>query len=174
MQKVDPPVRFEFLYATYAASVARYARRRADEQTAADVVSDVFVVVWQRLDDVPEDALPWLLGCARRVLWHQQRAERRRARLAQRLAMVAPRAPATLPIPDSRLARALAMLSERDREALLLTAWEGLTTDQAALVLGCSPQAFRVRAHRARHRLAAAMDAPYETRPTTVAEGGVQ
>jgi RNA polymerase sigma-70 factor (ECF subfamily) len=53
---------------------------------------------------------------------------------------------------------------------LLLTAWEGLTTDQAATVLGCSPQAFRVRAHRARRRLMDVMrmlEQPHEVQSVT-------
>lgn len=157
MGLADRRTRFEALYVAHAAAVARYARRRADEQAAADVVSEVFVVAWRRFDDVPQDALPWLLGCARRVLWHHHRAQQRRGRLLERLKSAAPRAVVSLELPDTVLACGLATLSERDREALLLTAWEGLTTDQAARVLGCSAQAFRVRAHRARQRLADAM-----------------
>ena len=159
MALADRRTRFEALYAEHAAAVARYARRRADEQTAADVVSEVFVVAWRRFDDVPQDALPWLLGCVRRVLWHHHRAEQRRGRLLERLKSSAPRVVVSVELPNTMLARGLAVLSERDREALLLTAWEGLTTDQAAKVLGCSPQAFRVRAHRARQRLMDAMHA---------------
>jgi RNA polymerase sigma-70 factor, ECF subfamily len=159
MRLADRRTRFEALYAEHAPAVARYARRRADEQTAADVVSEVFVVAWRRFDDVPEDALPWLLGCARRVLWHHHRAEQRRGRLLDRLKSSAPRVVVSVELPNSVLVRGLVTLSERDREVLLLTAWEGLTTDQAAKVLGCSPQTFRVRAHRARQRLADAMHA---------------
>ena len=48
---------------------------------------------------------------------------------------------------------ALAGLKDDDREALLLTAWDGLSADQAAAVLGCSKAAFQVRLHRARRRL---------------------
>lgn len=159
MGLADRRTRFEALYAEHAPAVTRYAQRRADEQTAADVVSDVFVVAWRRFDDVPMDALPWLFGCARRVLWHHHRAEQRRGRLLERLKSSAPRVVLSVELPNTALARGLASLSERDREALLLTAWEGLTTDQAAKVLGCSPQAFRVRSHRARQRLVDAMHA---------------
>jgi RNA polymerase sigma-70 factor (ECF subfamily) len=158
MGLLDRQTRLEALYVAHSSAVTRYARRRADEQTAADVVSEVFVVAWRRLDDVPEDALPWLLGCARRVLWHHHRAEQRRWRLFDRLTSATPLAVVSREVPDTVLASGLATLRERDREVLLLTAWEGLTTDQAAKVLGCSPQTFRVRAHRARQRLADAMN----------------
>jgi RNA polymerase sigma factor (sigma-70 family) len=159
MNGPDRRARFESLYGAHASAVARYARRRSDADTAADVVSDVFVVAWRRLEEVPDDALPWLLGCARRVLWHQQRAARRRSRLLERLTASAPPVVVSLELPNRVLAQGLAALSDRDREALLLTAWEGLSTDQAAMVVGCSPQAFRVRSHRARQRLTAALRA---------------
>jgi RNA polymerase sigma-70 factor (ECF subfamily) len=53
----------------------------------------------------------------------------------------------------------LARLSDRDREAILLVAWEELDTASAAAVLGCSRAAFAVLLHRARRRLATAMAA---------------
>jgi RNA polymerase sigma-70 factor (ECF subfamily) len=68
-----------------------------------------------------------------------------------------PPAPAQAPPPgldvDPDLAAALRALSESDREALLLIAWEDLTPSQAAASLGITAAAFRVRLHRARRRL---------------------
>ncbi|MGD0981624.1 MAG: sigma-70 family RNA polymerase sigma factor [Solirubrobacteraceae bacterium] len=149
----------ETLFAEHARAVLAYARRRTDYATASDVVSDVFVVALQRLEDVPpSDPLPWLLACARRVLLNQRRGQQRRTRLFERLAANAPRLQPEHELSDGALASALATIGERDREALLLTAWEGLTAEQAARVLGCSTQAFWVRSHRARKRLAAALE----------------
>ena len=51
--------------------------------------------------------------------------------------------------------RALARLADRDRDAILLIAWEELNIADASQVLGCSEVAFRVRLHRARRRLRA-------------------
>lgn len=48
---------------------------------------------------------------------------------------------------------ALARLSRGDREVLLLSAWEGLAADEAAVMLGISPSAYRKRLSRARRRL---------------------
>jgi len=156
--------RLEALFEAHARTVLAYARRRTDHASAADVLSDVFVVAWQRLERIPEDALPWLLACARRTLANHQRGERRRHRLVERLMASTPRIASPAPeIPDDALAQALATLSERDREALFLTEWEGLSAKQAARALGCSPQAFWVRSHRARSRLAAALDHPTNT-----------
>ena len=55
------------------------------------------------------------------------------------------------------LSAALAQLSDADRETLLLTAWEGLEPNEAAVSLGISAPAFRMRLTRARRRLRTAM-----------------
>ena len=101
-------------------------------------------------------ALPWLLGCARRVVLHVHRRARRDAALVGQLEAQATGAavPAT---GDRVLAAALASLGARDREALLLIAWEGLSASEAAVAVGCSRGAFAVRLHRARRRLSAAL-----------------
>jgi RNA polymerase sigma-70 factor (ECF subfamily) len=125
--------------------------------TADDAVSEVFVIVWRRLEDVPADALPWLLACARRVLANQRRAARRRHALITRLDRTRQENMAP-DVGDGVLGRALAVLNDRDREVLLLIAWEGLDRRQAASVLGCTPEALSVRLHRARSRLSSAME----------------
>ena len=56
------------------------------------------------------------------------------------------------------LRTALARLSERDREALMLVAWHELSGARAARAAGCTRAAFAVRLHRARGRLAAQLD----------------
>ena len=70
--------------------------------------------------------------------------------------------PPTADAPDPRLRAALDRLRPIDREALLLTAWEGLSTERAARAAGCSRATFHVRLHRARKRLAQALES--ETR----------
>ena len=55
------------------------------------------------------------------------------------------------------LAEALAQLPPQDREVLLLAAWEGLTSNEVATVLGIRASAARVRLHRARKRLRATL-----------------
>jgi RNA polymerase sigma-70 factor (ECF subfamily) len=147
-------MRLEQLFAAHAGAVRAYARRRIDPVSADDTVSEVFAIAWRRLDDVPEVSLPWLLGCARRVLAHQRRRLHRDVALAERLGR-APAQPA--PRDDPVLGWALSQLNERDRELLLLIAWEGLDPAQAAQVLGCTRNALAVRLHRARKRLAAVL-----------------
>lgn len=73
------------------------------------------------------------------------------------------------PLTESALSAAFARLGEADREVLALEAWEGLRGDGIAAVLGCTPGAARVRLHRARRRLAAALSAADLDRPAPAA-----
>jgi RNA polymerase sigma factor (sigma-70 family) len=149
---------FEELYALHAGAVRGYAMRRCDPETADDVVADVFLVAWRRREELPEEPLPWLLGTARHVLANHARGHSRRVRLLDRLA-AEPRAPSTPAPTGGKLWAALASLSERDRELLLLMAWEGLEPQHAAQVLGVRPNTLAVRFHRARRRLSNALEA---------------
>ncbi len=79
-------VKFELLYGEHAPAVKAYVLRRAQASVADDLVAEVFVVCWRRLDELPAEPLPWLLGVARRVLSTQRRSERRRVALHRRLA----------------------------------------------------------------------------------------
>jgi DNA-directed RNA polymerase specialized sigma24 family protein len=87
------------------------------------------------------------------VLANQRRAARRRQALVDVLGLLARRRPIAPEQDGSALAEALGRLRPGDRELLMLTAWEGLDASQAAVVLGCTPQAVHTRLHRARARL---------------------
>ena len=160
-------IRFEHLYRVHTDDVLLYALRRASPTDAADVHSEVFLVAWRRLDEVPDPALPWLYGVARRALANQRRGQRRQSHLAERVHAQAP-APDALDASagdDPDVLAALDALSEDDQEVLRLVAWEELAPREAAAVLGCRPATFRVRLHRARRRLADALQ--QRPRPTT-------
>lgn len=147
--------RFEAIFDGSYEALLAYARRRV-EADADDVVAETFAVVWRRLEVVPPDSLPWLYGVARRVISEQRRAGRRRDALVQRIrADAGTRNPGEAPSQPGSVLDALARLGDRDREAVLLVAWEGLTAEQASKAMGCSTVAFRVRLHRARKRLRA-------------------
>jgi RNA polymerase sigma-70 factor (ECF subfamily) len=135
--------------------VLAYLLHRTDRQTAEDVLQEVFVTAFRKAPEVPEPPIGWLLGTARRLLANATRGEQRRDRLAVRVAaqVVTTRADGDDAAGDV-VAAALAQLSARDREVLTLSAWYELTADEAAQALGCSPAAYNVRLHRARHRLA--------------------
>lgn len=147
----------EALWNDWHRQVLAYALRRADPATAEEVVSETFVIAWRRLHELPDPPLPWLLGTARRVLANLRRGERRRVALVDRLRRERPVATTGAPDAHGHALAALAALNERDREALLLHAWEGLDHEGAATVLGCSAATFAVRLHRARGRFASAL-----------------
>jgi RNA polymerase sigma-70 factor, ECF subfamily len=166
---------FERLFHAHLPAVRAYARRRIDATTAEDVVAETFVVCWRRLDDVPDDPLPWLLGVARRCLANRRRADDRRSALAERAGAQLPGATsrdvAEAVGERDRMLRGFATLSPNDREVLALIAWEGLDVAGAARVLGCSTTALKVRLHRARHRLGRALaEADRGVQPTTARE----
>jgi RNA polymerase sigma-70 factor (ECF subfamily) len=122
--------RFEVLFRENYLPVRRYALRRTSREATNDVVADTFLVAWRRLDDVPSDALPWLIAVARRVLANQRRSAVRGAALEQRVATAEGHERASDPaesVAEAELLRlALARLSDREREALMLVAWDGL------------------------------------------------
>jgi RNA polymerase sigma factor (sigma-70 family) len=142
------------MYRQHEQGLLAYALRRAPVEAARDAVADTFLAAWRRLDELPEDPLPWLIGATRKTLANQRRSSMRQRRVAARLAeLPVERATEDDRSEDAAAARAaLARLRERDREALTLIAWEGLAPSQAARSLGCSAVAFRVRLHRARGR----------------------
>jgi RNA polymerase sigma-70 factor (ECF subfamily) len=147
------------MFATHHDAVRRYVVRRQSGALVDDAVADTFLVAWRRLDEIPDGTLPWLLGVARRVLADQRRAVRRRRSLSERLHVdaLADRVTGDWEPPAGltpQLASALVALTEHQREALLLVAWDELSAADAARVAGCTVAAFRVRLHRARQRVA--------------------
>lgn len=162
MTKEGREARFRELYKKHYPILFAYALRRLpDPADAHDVVADTFVVLWRRLDEAPQrdEEIPlWLYGVVRRVLANRHRTQLRQERLTQRFADTVAEG-ATLEELAShrrnarRLLEALLELSEQDRELLMLSAWERLSTRELAKALGCSENAAAIRLHRARKRL---------------------
>jgi RNA polymerase sigma-70 factor (ECF subfamily) len=153
--------RFGDLYRRCYRSVRDYCRRRVPTDAVDDVVAEVFLTAWRRLDDVPDGrtGLVWLYGVAYRVIGHHWRTMSRRQRLEVRVRAVAdhPAPAADDPVVDGdecRLALdAIARLGDADVEVLLLVAWEQLAVADIAAVLGIAPNAVAQRLHRARRNL---------------------
>lgn len=142
---------FERFFRVHHAAIFAFACRRADPATAHEVTADTFAIAWRKWEELPhERPLPWLYGVARRVLANARRTERRQQALIELLASRSQAAPQQ----HGFVLAALGRLSDSDRDALLLVAWEGLSAEEAAAALGVSYASFRVRAHRARRRLA--------------------
>jgi RNA polymerase sigma-70 factor (ECF subfamily) len=155
--------RFEQIYEEHREAVRVFVRRRAPEWVVDDVVSETFLICWRKLDRAPDEPLPWLYAVARKTLANQRRRLARDQRLGA--ADTALAVAELEPVGDTVLAAAFAALSERDREVLRLIAWEGLSLGQAAVVLGCSALACRVRYHRAKTRREGRLEAAEAFRP---------
>lgn len=154
---------FDAIFRAHAGAVHRYFARRAPADDVADLTADVLVTAWRRRDDVPEGAeLPWLYRTAGYVLANHRR--KARPVPVEHLPEEPDDAdPAHLVLADESVRTALAALSVRDRRILLLHAWEGLTGEALAEVLGISRGGADAALSRARARLRAAFaadDAP--------------
>jgi RNA polymerase sigma factor (sigma-70 family) len=162
---MDDDSMLELLHRDHAVAVRSYVRRRIGPDDADDVVADVFVVAWRRIDDLPAEPRTWLLGIARKTLGNRRRTARRQRALLERLAdeagtgvPTAAAATGTDGASDGTVLRALASLSPADREVLLLVTWDGLSTAEAGQVLGARPGTVAQRVHRARGRLERALE----------------
>ena len=160
--------RFETLFRGVYEDLMCFLERRIHPVAAEDVVSEVFLVAWRRLQEVPtehDQARAWLFGVAHRTLANQRRGDARRQQLASRVGAVLPASArehdeSEQVISQVDLARAWCLLSPTDQEVLTLTALDGLTNAQTATVLGISTTAVSVRLMRARRRLCLHMNRP--------------
>lgn len=160
-QKPSENAAFRRIYDEHHAAVLSYCLRRAPLEDAKDAAAEVFMVVWRRLDDIPDGdgSLPWLYGTARRVLANQRRSLSRRMRLATRLRSnrpASPEGPETVVVRrerDREVLDALSRLRPSDREVMQLSLWEDMSQAAIGGVLGCSDRAVTMRLHRALKRL---------------------
>lgn len=170
--------RFRAVFAATYPDLLRFAQRRVHPSHAEDVVADAFLVAWRRWDDAPADPAdvrPWLFGVVRATMLNARRGDRRRDALATRIgdgeppgaaddaAGVAAEVAARLD-----LRRGWARLDPAEQEVIALCVWDGLTSAQAAAVLGCTATAYRLRLSRARRALRRHLDHPARA---TVPEG---
>lgn len=141
----------------HSRALVRYFARRAPAQDAEDLASEVLLTAWRRREDVPREApLPWLYRTAGYVLANYRRKkqdlpveELPEPSSGQRVGVD----PELSALYDAELRGALATVSPRDREILLLHAWEGLDGAELAEVLGISRSGADAALSRARKRL---------------------
>ena len=130
---MDADLRLNQLVDEHFGRVAAYLLSRTDRDSAAEALARTLEIVWQRLEDVPSDPLPWLLGVARRVLSDQWRAQSRRDALMDRLTETEDMRHRAIDNAreerdDASLDRLVAVhalngLTDSEREVLLLVAW---------------------------------------------------
>ncbi|MFI2210793.1 RNA polymerase sigma factor [Streptomyces sp. NPDC020141] len=155
---------FESVYRETSLPVLRFLRRRVPAELAEDALSEVYLTAWRRRGELRGEPLPFLYGIAKLVAANALRAAGRSWRLRELMAAEAETGDGHRPAAEQSAvdrisaAEALDRLPERDREALVLVAWDGLGVRQAAKVAGCGTAAFSVRLHRARRRLERLLD----------------
>ena len=156
--------RFIRIYEAHYADVLAYCARRVNRSEADDVASEVFLVLWRRMERFDDEApLPWLYGVAHRTVANRRRGLQRRIRLGERLRWLRPdqAEPAEDLVvrreQDRAVLEAMLRLRATDQEVLRLAAWEGPTAPQIADAVGCSVAAAEQRVHRAKRRLARAV-----------------
>ncbi|MEU0038904.1 sigma-70 family RNA polymerase sigma factor [Streptomyces sp. NPDC006333] len=162
---------FRDVYEECYPRVLAYASSLVGRQVGEDITSETFTIAWRRVRDLPDPALPWLLGVARNLVRELRRRDSRQYALAaaeaQRIISgvrvdVGEDVAAVVTEREAAL-HALASLSDADRELLTLIAWHGLSARQAARVLGCTTATLTVRLHRARRRLEKVLDSAVST-----------
>ncbi|TFB52067.1 sigma-70 family RNA polymerase sigma factor [Cryobacterium tagatosivorans] len=155
------------MYDRYARAVFRYAAGRVGNGHADDIMSETFLVAFERresFDITIGDARPWLFGIATTLMRKHSRVEAKAWK-----GLVAHGAAA---VPDDAIeaigsridaefavkaiAAALRKMPTRDRDALLLYAWADLDYEGVAQALQIPVGTVRSRLNRARRTLRAA------------------
>ncbi|MEQ1607931.1 MAG: RNA polymerase sigma factor [Hyphomonadaceae bacterium] len=147
----------------------RFIRRYVgDSDEAYDLLQDTFVSAWQALGryDPTRPAATWLRRIALNKCrdWGRRRTVRRffygAASLeAADVASIANVEDSADEAAMVRLDRAIALLPSQLKEPLLLTAFEGLSQEDAGQALGITAKAVETRVYRARKLLAEALAA---------------
>jgi RNA polymerase sigma-70 factor, ECF subfamily len=166
---VDREAEFGRLYQAHRVAVHAYlAGRTADRQAAADLLQDVFLRVWQRLDTLsgmPDDQQrAWIFTVARNLSVDAHRVSRTQAGTTQALA----RERASQPPPASAeviaaervavVGDAIRRLPEQQRVTLAMAAVGEMTSAEIGAALGVPAGTVRYRLSMARNSLAEALD----------------
>jgi len=169
------PERFGHIYDLHFPGIYGYIASRLGPDEADDLTADTFIEAFRRrasFDPARGSVRPWLFGIATRLVAQHRRAEARRYRalartpaepdpgghddrVAARVSAQARRGP---------LLRALAGLSDDDRDVLLLIALGGLSYEEVAAALSIPPGTVASRLSRARRKVRGVLGA--QTSPT--------
>ncbi|MEW2163289.1 RNA polymerase sigma factor [Streptomyces sp. NPDC007084] len=157
---------FEELYRRYAPWLAARLRGRcADPGIVDDVIQETFLAVWHGTARYREEGDPagWLWRIGSRRLVDAMRGDGARGRLRGALARLRHRDEVSAEervlagVEHGDLAGALTRLSPELRAVLQATVIDGLSTREAAVLLGIPPGTVKTRALRARKQLREAL-----------------
>lgn len=159
------PEAFAELFDRHARAVNAFAAYRIGSEAAEDVLSETFLVAFRRRADFDlskDSAAPWLLGIASRLIRRHRAVEARHWRafaavVGEDHVSLGGLDEAMRRVDAERELRALreriAALAPKDRETLLLYAWQGMSYDDVADALGVPVGTVRSRLNRVRRRL---------------------
>lgn len=157
---VNDPDRFGVIWRRHGEAIYRYALRRTGRTNARDIAAEAFLRAFEkrgRYRKLRENCLPWLYAIAYNVI-----RERGRKANRHKESYLAASEPLDGWFEDgveervvaqsvgNELNEALAVLSDDDRETLLLFALERLTYSEIATTLGVPPGTVASRINRAR------------------------
>ena len=162
-------VDLEGTIAELAPRLLRYANARlGDTALAEDVAQESLAALVRacRNGGAPESAEAFVFAIARRragrAAWRRRLWAPLELAFGARSDAPSPEARAIAVEESARVRAALARLSSRDREAILIVAVGGLSMADAAAALGLSIPAVKMRVSRARARLAALLEARHD------------
>ncbi|WP_282848392.1 RNA polymerase sigma factor [Microbacterium oxydans] len=165
-RSLQQPAVFAELFDRHARAVNAFATYRIGRHAAEDVLSETFLVAFRRRADFDTDvesAAPWLLGIASRLIRRHRAVEAKHWRSFA--ASVSQQDHSSLGGLDDAMSRVdaerevqslktrIAALAPKDRETLLLYAWQGLTYEEIAVALAVPVGTVRSRLNRVRTRL---------------------
>jgi RNA polymerase sigma-70 factor (ECF subfamily) len=150
-------IAYERAFEDHWSDVFRFALAWTNDWTSAeDLAQDAYLRLWNHRDRLDWDrpVLPWLLVTSRRLATDRFRSLRRRL-------LAAPQWGALDSDPALRarwldVSAAMSDLSPLERTALVMTAVEGATYEEAGRALGTTAGALRAAVSRARTKLEAA------------------
>lgn len=157
-ESLRDPDAFVGIFDRHSSVVSRYLTRRVGVDLAQDLTVETFLIAFRRRaryqTDRP-DARPWLLGIASNLASRHWRSERRRLVAYARAASPATREHDESSYVDTAvsLTAGLAKMGQRDREALLLHVWAGLSYSDIAQALDIPMGTVKSRIGRARRVL---------------------
>jgi RNA polymerase sigma factor (sigma-70 family) len=164
----DPQL-FTAVYDRYVRDIYRYVAGRLDAQVADDIAAETFLVAFgqrDRFDPERGSLRPWLFGIATNLVARHRRKEARHYRALARAAADPPAdghenrvlSAVTAQRLQPRLARALTLLNQGERDVLLLIALSQLSHEEVAEALDITYSTVASRLSRARKKLKTAID----------------
>lgn len=170
-ESLGRPERFGHIYDRHFRNVYAYIASRLGPDAADDLAAETFIDAFRRrasFDPARGSVRPWLLGIATRLVAQHRRTEARRYRALARLPAdpdpgghedrVAARVSAQAH--RGPLLRAIAELSDDDRDVLLLVALGGLSYEEVAAALSIPPGTVASRLSRARRKVRGVLGTP--------------